>query len=178
MINNAIFSPCRRYRYALWRNWDNKLPTICFIGLNPSKADEQRNDPTINRCIRFAKRLGFGGMSMTNLFALCTSDPNELRHAKHPIGENNDSWIETLCFDADISVAAWGNLGELHNRSKLVSQLIPNLYCLEINKNGSPSHPLYLPRKNSLKPFTFGTSIKSPEHPTNETISPPLRNQM
>jgi hypothetical protein len=73
MKTDAKFSACRKYRYALWRNWDGSKPYAMIIGLNPSTADENENDPTITRCINFAKSWGYGGVCVTNLFAYCAS---------------------------------------------------------------------------------------------------------
>ncbi|GHX72979.1 hypothetical protein VCSRO16_3593 [Vibrio cholerae] len=69
MKNTAELSKCRKYRYALWRTWDSDKPFAMFIGLNPSTADEKNDDPTLRRCINFAKSWGYGGVCMANLFA-------------------------------------------------------------------------------------------------------------
>lgn len=77
MKTGANLSECRRYRFSLWRIWDEALPYALFIGLNPSTADETANDPTITRCINFAKDWGYGGIYMANLFAYRATDPSE-----------------------------------------------------------------------------------------------------
>ena len=79
MKSGAIFSSCRKYRYALWRNWDETKPCVMIIGLNPSTADENENDPTITRCINFAKSWGYGGVCVTNLFAYCATVPSDMK---------------------------------------------------------------------------------------------------
>ena len=76
--SGAIFSSCRKYRYALWRNWDESKPRPMIIGLNPSTADEKENDPTIVRCINFAKSWGYGGVYVANLFAFRATLPIEM----------------------------------------------------------------------------------------------------
>ena len=76
---DAKFSACRKYRYALWRNWDGSKPYAMIIGLNPSTADENENDPTITRCINFAKSWGYGGVCVTNLFAYCATVPSDMK---------------------------------------------------------------------------------------------------
>ncbi|MDG1869471.1 MAG: DUF1643 domain-containing protein [Candidatus Thioglobus sp.] len=146
---NAIFSDCRKYRYALSRTWNGKKKTILFIGLNPSTADEKIDDPTIRRCINYAQNWGYGSLLMVNLFAYRATLPSELKNVKNPIGNDNDLHILELSKKADLTVAAWGNEGFLLNRDKVVKKLIPNLMCLKINKSGQPSHPLY--QKKDLK---------------------------
>ena len=146
---NATFSDCRKYRYALSRTWDSKKKTVLFIGLNPSTADENIDDPTIRRCINYAQNWGYGSLLMVNLFAYRATIPTELKNVKNPIGNDNDLHITELLKKADLAVATWGNEGSLLNRDKDVKKIIPNLMCLKINKSGQPAHPLY--QKKDLK---------------------------
>ena len=90
---HAVFSPCRTYRYALSRVWAADKPYALFIGLNPSTADETLDDPTIRRCIDFAKRWGYGGLVMANLFAYRATNPSEMKAATDPVGVANDEWL-------------------------------------------------------------------------------------
>ena len=142
--SGAIFSSCRKYRYALWRNWDETKPCVMIIGLNPSTADEKENDPTIVRCINFAKSWGYGGVCMANLFAFRATLPIEMMASKDPIGKENDVWLYKLANEAAIIVAAWGNDGSYLNRSEEIMAKLLNLYCIKMNKSGEPAHPLYL----------------------------------
>ena len=93
MRTNAILSEDRKYRYVLLREWDSQLPKIMFIGLNPSTADENQDDPTIRRCIAFAKSFDYGGFYMLNLFAYRSTSPSKLREVDDPIGEDNDNFL-------------------------------------------------------------------------------------
>lgn len=145
MNTDAVFSECRKYRYALWRTWDDSKPYAMFIGLNPSTADETENDSTIHRCINFAKDWGYGGLCMANLFAFCTKDPGEMKAAESPIGPLNNEWLSKLSNNAGIVIAAWGDDGSYLGRSKEVTAMLTNLKCLKINKSGEPAHPLYQP---------------------------------
>ena len=140
---SATFSNCRKYRYALSRSWDAKKKIVLFIGLNPSTADEKKDDPTIRRCINYAQSWGFGGLQVANLFAYRATKPTKLRYVENPVGDDNDQQLIKLSKMADLTVAAWGNEGALINRDKQVIKLIPNLMCLKINKSGQPAHPLY-----------------------------------
>lgn len=149
IIKGAELSPCRTYRYALWRIWDETKRYVVFICLNPSTADETEDDPTIRRCIGYAKAWGFGGIYMVNLFAFRATDPKAMKAAENPIGDDNDYWLRKLSC-AGLAVAAWGNHGVHLGRSKEVRALIPELYCLKQNKSGEPVHPLY--QKASLTP--------------------------
>jgi len=147
--NDAIISHCKKYRYVLWRNWDKSKQSVMFIGLNPSKADIIQDDPTIYRCINFAKSWGYGGIIITNLFAYRTKDPRELKITNNPIGKDNDMWINKISKEDVFKVAAWGNHGTYLNRSENILKSISNLNCIKKNKSGEPSHPLYL--KTDLK---------------------------
>ena len=151
--SGADFSKCRKYRYTLWRFWDRSLPKVMFLGLNPSTADEIKNDPTVTRCINYAKLWGFGGMYMMNIFAFRTTYPVELKKANDPIGKNNNSWIMKISKDVDKCIGAWGNDGNFMSRHETICKIIPELYCLKINQSGQPSHPLYL--KSDITPFLF-----------------------
>ena len=153
IYSNAKFSNDGVYRYALWRTWDQSLEKLLFIGLNPSTADEVKDDPTMRRCIRFSKDFGFGGFIMANIFAFRSTDPKKLKKIKNPIGNKNDFWIKKLNKEAGMTIAAWGTHGDYLNRGKEVSRMLKNLYCLRKTKNGFPSHPLYLPA--NLKPIKY-----------------------
>lgn len=150
MKRQAIFSKDRMYRYALWRLWDMQKPSVCFIGLNPSTASAEDDDPTTRRCIAFAQQWGFGSLSIANLFALRSTNPRVLNDVRDPIGQRNDEWIHTLSFDADITVACWGNQGTLMGRSSKVLSLVDQLFCLDTTQLGQPKHPLYIRSKTSL----------------------------
>ena len=150
IFKDAKFSSCRKYRYALWRIWDLSRPFLMFIGLNPSTADETKDDPTIIRCINFAKSWNYGGIYVTNLFAYRSSSTKKMMIFRNPIGVENDKWIKNLSQKSNIIIAAWGNDGIHLNRSKTIENKIPNLKCIKKNKSGQPAHPLYL--KSNLKP--------------------------
>jgi len=150
MKNTAELSDCRKYRYALWRTWDDSHPYVMFVGLNPSTADEVSDDPTLTRCVNFAKSWGYGGVCMANLFAFRATEPSDMKAATDPIGQENNKWLTQLANNAGLVVAAWGNEGAFLNRSTQVIELLPNLHCLKINKSGEPAHPLY--QKASSQP--------------------------
>jgi hypothetical protein len=141
----AALSACRKYRFALWRIWDESRPYGMIIGLNPSTADEKEDDPTIKRCVQFARSWGYGGLCMANLFAFRATKPADMFAARAPIGPGNDEWLMKLAASAGAVVAAWGNGGTHLGRANAVARLIPNLYCLQMNRSGQPAHPLYLP---------------------------------
>ena len=148
--NGAVFSPDRIYRYVLYRVWDEAKPRVMFIGLNPSTADESVDDPTIRRCKRFADDWGYGGLIMTNLFALRATAPKVMLSHITPIGPKNDYWLETLARDAGIIIAAWGTNGSHQGRDKMVLRFMPQTRHLGLTKAGMPRHPLYL--KADTKP--------------------------
>jgi hypothetical protein len=150
----AEFSPCRTYRYQLSRVWDSSLPRCNFIGLNPSTAGETIDDPTIRRCIGFAKAWGCGALAMTNLFAFRSTDPKGLLGAKDATGPDNDWWLEETADTSTIVIAAWGVHGVLNERNRRVIELLADrLECLGRTKDGHPKHPLYLKADSKREPF-------------------------
>lgn len=145
MIRGAAFSQDKIYRYALWRIWDQDREQVLFIGLNPSTADERQDDPTIRRCIGFASAWGYGGMWITNLFALRTPSPKIIRQAADPVGPENDIWLFSLVESFSRVIACWGNCGGYLQRDKTIAAQFPQIYSLAVTKLGFPAHPLYLP---------------------------------
>ena len=136
----------RQYRYSLWRIWDRQLPAVMFIGLNPSTADATLDDPTLVRCIGFARDWGYGSVYTVNLFAFRATDPRDMKRASSPVGPDNDRVISELAAKVDRVVAAWGNDGAWLDRADEVRALVPDLHYLRMNRSGQPAHPLYLPR--------------------------------
>lgn len=153
ILSAAEFSDCRRYRYSLTRVWDASRPTVVFVGLNPSTADETVDDPTIRRCINFAKQWKYGGLIVVNLFAFRATDPSVLKRADDPIGPQNDKAIRHHCATAKRVIAAWGVHGSFLNRDADVFSLFTRPFCLGVTKHGAPKHPLYLPSATRLRVF-------------------------
>jgi hypothetical protein len=124
-----------------------------FIGLNPSTADEVQDDPTVRSCINFAKSWGFGALCMTNIFAYRSTDPRVMKAQADPIGVDNDRWLKEISEGAGLVVAAWGTHGAFMDRGRQVAELIGNLDCLDLTKDGFPKHPLYIRADIKRKPF-------------------------
>lgn len=146
--SEAVYSDCETYRYALTRVWDNALPTVAFIMLNPSKATEVQNDPTIERCERRARALGFGGFRAVNIFALRETDPHKMRKHADPEGPDNAYFLSESCTWADTVVAAWGahgeHLGQGHRTRELLAATGRDIHSFGQTKQGHPRHPLYI----------------------------------
>lgn len=165
----AEFSADRVYRYTLDIVWDESLPMVQFIGLNPSTADEFKDDPTVRRCKQFARNWGYGGMVMTNLFAFRSTDPIPMKRHPQPIGEKqgdaeeNDAALYRTHLRCDKTVAAWGNHGLHLDRWLFVSELIPELWCFRITKAGQPEHPLYMPYDQTLSRYSINPIIELQE---------------
>lgn len=168
MNRSTQFSLCRRYRYTLWRELYGArainpplLPLegnqahnyLMVIGLNPSTADETLDDPTIRRCIGFAKSWGYGSLCMTNLFAWRDTEPEKMKLASDPIGLDNDRWLIECAAGAGMILAAWGKDGAFLDRARRVTFMLPHLHCLRLNKDGSPQHPLYVRADTVPNPF-------------------------
>ena len=141
--DGAFFSEDGKYRFALWRRWDNTKPLIMFIGLNPSTANQTEDDPTIRRVKRFASDWGFGGVYMLNLFPYVTPYPKELIHCGEFEQKVNDDWIKKTEFMCGKVICAWGNF-KVDGRDKEVLRMLKSAYALVLNKDGSPRHPLYV----------------------------------
>jgi hypothetical protein len=165
----AWFSDCRTWRYALWRDWrdltvsslDTTRPSryLNFLMLNPSTADERTNDPTVERCERRARKLGYDGLLVTNLFAFRATDPKVMRAAADPIGPDNDEAILLTASRSELVICAWGAHGAFRHRSKQVLALLREAGCgdklraLKVSGSGEPWHPLYL--SYDLMPIVF-----------------------
>lgn len=156
-LSGAEFSPCRTWRYALWRRWGDpelRSSMLAVIGLNPSTADETEDDPTIRRCIAFAKRWRYDGLFMLNLFAFRATLPADMKRAADPVGPTNDQAIYRYCDQSSFILAAWGTHGTFRGRAEEVAKLLSwPVYCLRLTKQGHPEHPLYVP--GNQKPVMF-----------------------
>lgn len=158
----AALSPCKQYRYTLWRRWYVGPRIVQFVGLNPSTADETTNDATLRRCIGFARVWGFDAMCMTNLFAFRATSPRDMKLAPDPVGIMNDCWLLDVRRQVDMCVACWGVHGNHLQRGPQVLETLLHcgpLHCLRLTKAGIPSHPLMLP--SSLQPIEFIVSTSS-----------------
>ncbi len=155
------------YRYELRRVWDESLPSLGVVMLNPSTADAIEDDPTIRRCVGFAKREQCGGIIVTNLYAFRTPSPKELffpggtstyiKAGLHDIvGPSNDLYISTLPWESEKVLCAWGADKNIElRRTEHVLNLIPNAYCLGTTKEGHPRHPLYVKGDQPFVPFRW-----------------------
>ena len=147
--SGAVFSPCRRWRYLLWRRWDPARPVANFLMLNPSTADEWQLDPSCTRARLYAERWGYGALIVTNIFGWRATDPADMRATRDPVGRGNDAAILRAARESAIVVCAWGNHGAHLGRSTDVVALLRKtgvpLHALRINGAGEPAHPLYLP---------------------------------
>jgi len=146
--STAVYSDCENYRYLLTRVWEPEGRKALFIMLNPSTATEVQNDPTVERCERRARTLGFGGFRVTNIFAWRDTDPKNMRAAAEPIGGENDKSIAESCAWADQIIAGWGAHGEHLQRGLAVEALLRAtrlpVFHLGLTKAGHPKHPLYI----------------------------------
>lgn len=162
-LSGATFGDYREqkdaYRFHLFRNWNLKLPTIAFCMLNPSTADHEKNDPTVERCERRAKAWGFGRLVVVNLFALRSTDPDKLYSHPNPVGNENNRIIIEAAQESQFVCCAWGAHGAYMDRGKVVLFLLreagfaDKLRHLGLSKEGQPRHPLYISYKQNLLPF-------------------------
>jgi hypothetical protein len=160
IVGDAMLSPCGRYRYSLSRHF-GPGPEATFIMLNPSTADALVDDPTIRKCIGFARRLEMGGLYVGNLFAVRATDPRGILSAGDPVGPENRDHLEWLCYRAakngGVVICAWGAQGVHMDQDETFLGWLDRLSiepkALAINKNGTPKHPLYVPYGTDLVPY-------------------------
>lgn len=158
-LDGAGFSADRKYRYWLSRKVENpgtapNVP-ILWIMLNPSVANETVLDPTLRRCMSFTRRLGGTQMMIGNLFALVSTDPRGLLASDDPVGPYNDTNLGRMIDFASAVIVGWGSHQMAEKRARELLELFPTLpfQCLGTNANGSPKHPLYLPKSAQLRPW-------------------------
>ncbi|MFN4129755.1 MAG: DUF1643 domain-containing protein [Paracoccaceae bacterium] len=148
--SEAVYSPCEAYRYLLTRVWDAAGERVLFVMLNPSTATEAQNDPTVERCERRARALGFGAFRVVNIFGFRATDPRVMRAAEDPVGPGNDAAILSSVADwrPGRLVCAWGGHGLYLGRGDAVARLLRGtgkpLWHLGLTASGQPKHPLYI----------------------------------
>ena len=144
----AVYSDCEMYRYSLTRVWDVGGARALFIMLNPSTATEVQNDPTVERCERRSRALGYGAFRVLNIFAYRATDPRDMRRAEDPVGPGNDAaMLDGLAWGSSV-ICAWGTHGAHLGRGPSVEALLRStgreLLHLGLSKAGHPKHPLYI----------------------------------
>lgn len=159
-ISHAIFSPCHRYRYTLFRDLGMQGPQLTVVMLNPSTADAVKDDPTIRRVIGFAKSIGSGSLCVLNLFAIRATDPREMLGATDPVGPENDEHLARALQQAKderrFVLAAWGaHGGHLSRDFRVMHKLVDGVEwrCLGRTHQGHPKHPLYVPKSQQMVPI-------------------------
>jgi hypothetical protein len=159
---SAVISECGNYRYRLDRIWNPTLPPLSFGMLNPSTADAQRNDATIERCERRARSMGFGRLIVWNLFAYRSTSPAALLIQKDVIGPDNDRHIRSALRECKtnggIVIVGWGSFANYLDRQHFVlstaSEFGLPLHCLGVTKSGQPRHPLYVGYSTPLRAWS------------------------
>ena len=154
--SEAVYSDCESYRYLLTRVWGSG-PKALFIMLNPSTATEVQNDPTVERCERRARALGFGSFRVTNIFAYRATDPQVMRSVADPVGPDNDAAIWRSLDWADQVICAWGNHGLHMGRGAQVRAMLRDsgarLFHLGLTGQDQPRHPLYVGYDQQPQPW-------------------------
>ena len=157
----AIFSDDRKYRYVLWRVWHRNPILRLLVGLNPSTANEFKDDPTVTRDIKRAARDGFGGFLRVNLYAYCSAYPDVLLGDGDFVGVENDDYIQLAVSMTQQWVCGWGSFQAVAIRAPEVLKLISEPSCLGINKDGQPKHPLYVGYNVPIKKYCWGNEVES-----------------
>lgn len=140
MTKSAVFSECGKYRYLLSRDWSEGKIAMC-IGLNPSRAGAEKNDPTINILIRTLKKLGFGGLRMVNIFAYITPKPDVLFEVSDPF-KDNEAWLITTAYGVQEIIFCWGNFKGIEYHTQRIASIFPSAKCFGKNTNKTPIHPM------------------------------------
>lgn len=163
------------YRYDLTRIWDAREPFLVnFVMLNPSTADASDDDPTIRRCITYARRWGYDGLVVTNLFALRATDPKALLTDPDPVGPENDAHLSHWAAMTELVICGWGSHPMAARRANAVLALLRSAgvepHVLKLTGSGMPGHPLYL--KADALPFPLVPPDPDPSGPTDPDTSP------
>lgn len=145
----AVLSPCKNYRYQLTREWGSGS-VVNFVMLNPSTADADTDDHTIRKCMGFARRWGCDGIHVYNLFALRSTDPDNLYGHPDPIGPDNDEHLRHAAMCGHPTIFAWGRHGQLRGRAAKVAPMFADARVIKRNLDGSPMHPLMAGYDNKL----------------------------
>lgn len=162
MTGTAVFSDCGTYRYRLTREIDQPFTpatTVTWVMLNPSTATADTDDPTIRRCIGFARQWGYSRLIVVNLFALRTTRPVHLAEHDDPVGPENAEHLREAKADADRVICAWGAWPRSHRWLRAELEVVAGgpyerqLYCLGKTKSGAPRHPLYLRADTEVIPW-------------------------
>ena len=153
-ISGAIFNDDHRFRYALWRAWERTGDYLLFIGLNPSRAGDVKDDPTVVRLVNFAKSWGFGGLFVGNLFSIVSADPAVLlrKSSVELPGGPNDTAIINMRLISTTVMVGWGDFGRYAGTrpAEVLALVGEPVHCIKMNRSGEPSHPLYLPGNSKL----------------------------
>jgi hypothetical protein len=156
MKGTAGFSPCQTFRWWLHRHWSDG-PLVCFVMLNPSTATADQDDPTITRCINYAKAWGFGALSVRNLYPYRATKPAALKRAMKRIdvtGGHRGHTELRAAISADLIIAAWGMHATDAAAQRFIELSAPKpLWCLGTTKDGKPVHPLM--QRGDLAPAPF-----------------------
>lgn len=167
----AAFSPCGRYRWWLERCWEPAAAPssrLLFIGLNPSLAGADRDDPTLRRLQGFARGWGFGALEVVNLFGRISPSPAVLKRLAEPVGTENDRWIAERLAACDAVWLGWGNGGLWRDRHREVEALIGAIAaqkpvgCIGCTAAAQPRHPLYAPAASAWRPWAQPANLSHP----------------
>ena len=168
METNAVISDCGKYRYELHRTWDKKKKKVLFIMLNPSTADIHNNDLTTIRCMNFAKKWGYGGIMIGNIYPFRAKRPKDLRRwldepcdTQFYVGYDNENYVIDMAYKAGLIICAWGcNYKGTPEWIKDIDSKM-GLHYLELCDDGiTPKHPLGNLSKDLLpKQYNLNTII-------------------
>lgn len=164
---SAIISDCGLFRYEIRGVWDDTLPPMVGILLNPSKATAEIDDPTWLRGVYRAQRLGFGSSIYGNLGAGRATDPADWKRMRDPIGPENDDHLRRIlqeCLDrGGLAYAGWGAHGDFRRRDlrvKFIAREVGiTLHCLGKTKTGDPRHPLYVANDQPFEVWSAARAV-------------------
>lgn len=164
--SGAIISKDKKYRYSLWRIWDDAKPLVLYIMLNPSTAegDPSTDDATTRRCYSFAKDNGYGGFYIGNLFAYRARIYRDLLKVKmeERIGPEYEYWMAEMLLSCQDVVFAWGAFSIVPTRQQKFIDLLPDALCLGVTKDGFPRHPLYVSGNTPFSKFSLAFAVTNP----------------
>jgi hypothetical protein len=148
----AIFDADRKHRYRLEREVQPEGIVASIIMVNGSDAGETENDHTVTKLVGFGKALGWRRFIVGNLFARVGKDIKVLREHGNPVGPHNDVHLAEIIAAGDVLVVGWGALAKLPETLRkrwidivrMADGFDKKLYCLGVNDDGHPKHPLMI----------------------------------
>lgn len=160
-LHAFVYSPDQSRRYAYALTWAGDRPHVLWVMLNPGTGEtEGRRRNTFERCKRWSRDMGYGGLMLGNVFSLRTRSARELLKVPQQMDELNTAALVLLSQLAPDTIVAWGNHGARSRYPAALRGLLKQPRCFGLTQAGQPRHPLYVPSGTSLVEWQ-GVSLRT-----------------